>query len=217
VRFVCSYPFILAVLLPIYVLVAIFTAGMFAVLAYVTDYSIDPDWTKHKFGVDISVAQIFFLFAYIGVVAGLSFHYLFLSFRSFISATSMEFYHNPILRVVQLVAITVLYFAIVHYYVALLSDRVAYEGMSGPMPDHGWPGYYDWFNKILVVPSIETIVDCLYFSTVTMATVGYGDIHPATMVAKIATMAEIFFSFGLIVVVLGWVIGHAKAPTGPDH
>jgi hypothetical protein len=141
--------------------------------------------------------------------------YLFLNIRSFLSATSVESYNNPVLRVVQLVAITVIYFAIVHYYVALFSDRVAYDGMIGPMPDHGWPVYYGWFNKIIFIPSIETVVDCLYFSTVTMATLGYGDIHPATIVAKIATMAEIFFSFGLIVVVLGWVIGHAKAPGGP--
>lgn len=215
VGFVCSYPFSLLALIPVYIFVAILAGVLVFLLAYITDFLIDPDWTKQNFGVNISITQILYLMVYILFIIALSLQYLFLNIRSFLSATSVESYNNPVLRVVQLVAITVIYFAIVHYYVALFSDRVAYDGMIGPMPDHGWPVYYGWFNKIIFIPSIETVVDCLYFSTVTMATLGYGDIHPATIVAKIATMAEIFFSFGLIVVVLGWVIGHAKAPGGP--
>jgi Ion channel len=216
VRFVCSYPFILLILIPIYVLVAMLAAGVCVGLAYVTECLLYPDWTAHNFWRDISSIHVLYLLIYLCLVMGISLHYLFLTFKSFLSATSVDVYNNPILRVVQLVAITVIYFAAIHYYVALLSDRVAYAGMIGPMPKDGWPYYFDWPNKILFIPSIETVVDCVYFSTVTMATLGYGDIHPATMIAKIATMAEIFFSFGLIVVVLGWVIGHAKAFTEPN-
>jgi hypothetical protein len=43
-----------------------------------------------------------------------------------------------------------------------------------------------------------------------MVTLGYGDIYPTSAVTKIATIIQIVFSFGLIAVVLGWVMGHAS-------
>jgi hypothetical protein len=76
-------------------------------------------------------------------------------------------------------------------------------------PKDGWYFSADWLERIRFIPSTEMIVDCLYFSLVTMATIGYGDIHPGTMIAKIATMAEILTSFGLIVVVLARVLGRS--------
>jgi voltage-gated potassium channel Kch len=69
---------------------------------------------------------------------------------------------------------------------------------------------------MIVKPPVETMLDCLYFSTVTMATLGYGDIVPHTPIAKIATMIEIFSSFGLIVVVLARsVIGGQSTRSHP--
>jgi hypothetical protein len=43
------------------------------------------------------------------------------------------------------------------------------------------------------------LVDAAYFSVVTIATVGYGDISPQTDIGKIFTMAYIFCGIGLFI------------------
>ncbi len=112
------------------------------------------------------------------------------------------------MKVVQLVGAMVVMFAIVHYYIALLSDGAAYKDMHAPIREYGWEN--EIFNRIFFIPSFDTVLDCIYFSTITTATIGYGDIYPLTRAAKIATIVQTVFSFGLIAVVLGWVIGHAQ-------
>jgi hypothetical protein len=44
-----------------------------------------------------------------------------------------------------------------------------------------------------------SFVDSFYFSSVTLATVGYGDLHPTTDVAKIFTVFYIFTGIGVLV------------------
>ncbi|MGK7928132.1 MAG: potassium channel family protein [Spirulina sp.] len=55
----------------------------------------------------------------------------------------------------------------------------------------------------------------IYFSIVTFSTVGYGDIHPASMIARFAVICEIFIAmfFSLIVIstTLSWVIAHTRS------
>jgi hypothetical protein len=41
-------------------------------------------------------------------------------------------------------------------------------------------------------------VDALYFSVVTLATVGFGDLHPTTDAAKLFTVLYILFGLGII-------------------
>lgn len=59
-------------------------------------------------------------------------------------------------------------------------------------------------------PARELVIDCLYFSTITIATVGYGDIRPVYPVAKAAVMLEVVAGFLWIVVCIGAVIGPKK-------
>lgn len=47
-----------------------------------------------------------------------------------------------------------------------------------------------------------TLVDALYFCIVTMTTVGYGDLVPATAAAKLLTCVYLFLGFGLVGVLL---------------
>lgn len=42
-------------------------------------------------------------------------------------------------------------------------------------------------------------IDALYFSVTTLATVGYGDLHPNTDVGKLFTIGYIFAGLGIIV------------------
>lgn len=49
------------------------------------------------------------------------------------------------------------------------------------------------------VPGALSFVDAMYFSVITAATVGYGDIHPATETAKVLVMAEVIISLMYVV------------------
>jgi hypothetical protein len=42
-----------------------------------------------------------------------------------------------------------------------------------------------------------SLVDSLYFSVTTIATVGYGDLHPTTPISKVFTIFYIFFGVGI--------------------
>ena len=146
---------------------------------------------------------------FVPLAAAVWLHYLYLAFRSFASAAALKGYAGPILRVVQLVGTSVFIFAIAHYYVALFTDDAAYKGLTQPIREGGW-AYAGFEDRLSFAPSIDTVLDCIYFSTITTATIGYGDIYPVTRAAKIVTIIQTMFSFGLIAVILGWVIGHAK-------
>jgi voltage-gated potassium channel len=43
-----------------------------------------------------------------------------------------------------------------------------------------------------------SVVDALYFSVVTLATVGYGDLHPTTEAARLFTIAYILTGIGIL-------------------
>lgn len=47
-----------------------------------------------------------------------------------------------------------------------------------------------------------SLLDSLYFSAITLATVGYGDFTPKTVAGKLLTIAYIFVGFGLLVALL---------------
>lgn len=60
----------------------------------------------------------------------------------------------------------------------------------------------------LVYPVLEgwSLVDALYFSVVTLATVGYGDIHPVTDMGKLFTVLYILTGVGVLVVFASRVV-----------
>ena len=54
-----------------------------------------------------------------------------------------------------------------------------------------------------------SMFDFFYFSVVTMATVGYGDITPASFSAKVLVISEIWFSYMYSVFVLAVIASEA--------
>lgn len=54
-------------------------------------------------------------------------------------------------------------------------------------------------------------VDSLYFSVVTLATVGFGDLHPTTTAAKLFTVLYILFGLGVLAAFISELTKHRAA------
>ncbi|MGY3901370.1 potassium channel family protein [Aeromonas lusitana] len=67
----------------------------------------------------------------------------------------------------------------------------------------------EWFNK-----SFESVLDTIYFSGVTITTLGYGDYSPTHWLPKILIIHEVLVGFTLIIVSFALYVG--KAPTEPN-
>jgi voltage-gated potassium channel len=57
-----------------------------------------------------------------------------------------------------------------------------------------------------------SLLDSLYFSVVTLATVGYGDLHPTTDLAKIFTIGYILTGIGIVAAFASEVAKHRVPP-----
>ncbi|WP_198026572.1 potassium channel family protein [Bradyrhizobium sp. ARR65] len=169
--------------------------------------------------INFEFASLSIILTLIPVAGIFAAHYLYLLWYSFASLGALDGSPRSVFTVVQLVGTTAILFALIHYYVALFSGPEAYTGMIDLADKNSWIWFqYNRLPRLLTPPPIGMVVDCLYFSFVTMATVGYGDIHPESMAAKIATMLEILVAFILIVVILARVMSRPERgfrPTGP--
>lgn len=205
VEYIQRHPFLLIPLFLVYGFLTFFCGFLLAIFIFdiLADLLHRPEWFQ---GLGIFCFYVSFGLCAICIMS----HYFFVSFRSFSVSFKILNKEKYIFRVVQLVGSMVFIFAVFHYYVALFSESPAYKGMHLPVPEGGWHRSAAWIDKLIFCPSSETIIDCVYFSTITMATVGYGDIFPLSPMAKILTIVQILLSFVLIVVVLGWVIGHSR-------
>lgn len=63
---------------------------------------------------------------------------------------------------------------------------------------------------------LSSFVDALYFSTVTMATVGYGDIAPTAVISRLAVVSEIIVGLFLLAAILSSTISYSFRETGGD-
>jgi len=145
-------------------------------------------------------------------------HYLFRNFYVFIKNFKISGDVLAIGRILQLLLTVVFVIAAAYYYLQLFSDNRALSGMH-PTPQGKEHTNRDPSALELLVqpPPLESAVDCCYFSIVTITTLGYGDIEPQTVPAKILTSIEVLFGFVLIVVVLGSIIGRTVQTEGGDE
>ena len=136
-------------------------------------------------------------------------HFLYMAFKSFRAAAQIRM---TAIGVAQLVASTVFIFAAVHYYVALFSDGPSYGGtLNLPSPEGD-----DVDDRIFYLPGWDVVIDFVYFSAVTTATVGYGDIYPTSWLARLVTTFQIGMSFVLVAVVLASVVGPKESRDGSE-
>lgn len=61
---------------------------------------------------------------------------------------------------------------------------------------------------------LKNFWDAMYFSTITIATVGYGDIAPQSLDAKLLVISEVFLGILLLVFTLSFVMTHVKDDSG---
>jgi hypothetical protein len=206
VELLTSHPLLLIFASALYA-IATFAAAFLA--AFLTILSLELiKWVFGLKEVDFEVFNSFFRFYFLILAACVWIDYLYLTIRSFATLEAIQSLTSPILRVIQLIATTVFIFAAAHYYVALFSSEKAYEGIDPPRPKYSWDAW-NVEDKLMAVPSFETVVNCIYFSTITTATVGYGDVYPKSPTARIMTIVQVIFSFGIVVVLLGWVISNS--------
>lgn len=75
-------------------------------------------------------------------------------------------------------------------------------------------GLYRWISENIegsFSKAIESTVDSIYFSAVTITTLGYGDITPTAIVSKLAVIAQSIMGVVLLAVLIGLVISVSLA------
>lgn len=80
-------------------------------------------------------------------------------------------------------------FGLLYTVLSLLSSTPVFNGITGDLPQ------------------IEFYFKHIYFSFITITTVGYGDVYPLTMLAQFLVVVEIITGIVLTNVILGLVIG----------
>ncbi|GHD59295.1 potassium channel family protein [Jeongeupia chitinilytica] len=100
----------------------------------------------------------------------------------------------------------ILQFALIYYALALFDfDNNAFAGM------HDLHVYDPDTPLAFFGGALKTFLDCLHFSIVTSATVGYGDIYPRDWLARLLTDVHILSATGVAVVGFGrYFAGHGK-------
>ena len=142
-------------------------------------------------------------------------HFLYLNIFAFAKGAIVRGDTTMVLRIVQLFGHSTFVFAIMYYYAQLLSGNRAFSGMA--TFDIRKFDQRDIIDLLLMAPDWQVLLDCIYFSVVTITTLGYGEMHPATNWAKVICMTEVLLGFVLVVISLGSVIGSHNPDVNSDQ
>lgn len=63
---------------------------------------------------------------------------------------------------------------------------------------------------------LETRTDALYFTVITMATVGYGDIHPTGQISRAVMVLTVSFSVVFVAALASTIVARLRRAVGPD-
>jgi hypothetical protein len=135
-------------------------------------------------------------------------HFAWLSLSSVRANVVISGDQRRVSGVLQALLSVIFGFSVLFYYLQLFSGNSAFEGMHPiHLRDYDFEDLPTLVERLLILPPWETVVDCFYFSVVTITTLGFGDIRPVSPVAKLITSAEVVAGFILIVLALGSVLG----------
>jgi hypothetical protein len=194
------HPGLAVLCLPVYVGLAAVAFFLFVVIEL-------ADSSPH------AALPILALFAIVVAIAAMVGDLLLIQILAVASGIRLGSNRRELLTIIQSVLATVTIFALIYYYMQLFSENRAFENMT-PIEVEARGIFAKsafFYQAISQVPRVETVVDCFYFSLITITTVGYGDIHPATTAAKLVSMAEIIFGYLLLVLSIGAISSSSKA------
>ena len=75
---------------------------------------------------------------------------------------------------------------------------------------------YIWSGGVVSdAVKLGNAVDAVYFSVVTITTLGYGDFHPINLPAKVAVMGELLCGIIMLVGAFPLLVGRLNFPNSP--
>jgi hypothetical protein len=99
------------------------------------------------------------------------------------------------------VTVDSIFAAIVAYMLAALAYAAAYSALYALAP-----ASFSWPAAVAVVENGAVDMQTTYFSFVTVATLGYGDITPRLPFAQMLVVSEAMFGQFYVAVVIAWLV-----------
>ena len=199
-----THPVLLVPAFGIYVLISI-VAGMITLVPVLVYYEI---FSK----TPVQLMEAIFVVIFLLVLLLIWGHYLILNIRALVKHSLIARLNSQIYGIFQAVLLSIFMFGVIYYYLQLFTNNEAISGIHEI--DYNWKnvGFYigGIFDKLTLIPDIETVVDCIYFSLVTISTLGYGEMLPQTIPAKIVVIAEVILGFVLMAISIGTVISNSE-------
>ena len=117
-----------------------------------------------------------------------------------VSVTTYKVAELFLVRLLSLYLALVFIFATTYFWMVVFFDPTKpFEGIGSPW--HWLPGTQG--RRWTLGDAALTAVDCFHYSTVTITTLGFGDMHPVHWSAKLLTDFEVLAGVGLVAIGLG--------------
>ena len=189
-----AFPLLLFCVVGAYVIASIVWVGGWGFLVFATHFE---SWVnKH----DVAAGLLFL--ALVGFLAAAWLHLLYLTFATLVGSVHIVGNRALVARIAQTIFLVVSLFAVTYYYLQLFSNNKAFNGLGliDSHSDEQVTSIPDVFDKLVRPPKADSVVNCFYFSVITIATVGYGDIYPLSSTAKSIVCVEVLMGYILLVI-----------------
>lgn len=138
-------------------------------------------------------------------------YYVLVAGRTFYVLSEVGGDHRAVFRLLGLVTVVVVFYTVVYFIISMVSP----ESFNGIRSDDA-PGLLEDLARMVANASGETeqgpipkLIDCFYFSLITIGTVGYGDIHPVSGIAKLVVCSEVVSGYFFLVIAISSALNRA--------